>query len=165
MRHAKEGWSLLREIEPLRNASELILNQYEHYDGSGEPHSLKRDEIPIGARILTVVRDYICFLDGYLSGSTMSVDQARSRLLLHKNKEYDPEVVEVFLALLAETTWVDKRPVIEISWTQLQPGMKAAEIMCDGSVYLQNTILTAEHIDTILEMHTQNKSLVIRIRV
>lgn len=165
LHHAEEGWKLLHGIEQLKNASELILHQYEHYDGSGEPNALKGDQIPIGARILAVVRDYICSLDGYIAGSTMSVDQVKSRLLLHKGREYDPDVVEVFLALLAETACEDKRPVIEIAWTQLQAGMKAAEILCDDAVYLKNIILNAEHIDSILDMQRQNKNLVIRIRV
>ncbi|MDD1620688.1 MAG: response regulator [Methylococcaceae bacterium] len=163
--HAREGWNLLRGIEPLQNASELILHQYEYYDGSGEPGALKGDEIPMGARILAVIRDYICFLDGYITGSTMTVDQVKSRLLLRKNKEYDPDIVEVFLALLAEIAGEDKRPVIEISWTQLQPGMKAAEIVCDDEVYLKNTMLTAAHIAQLNAMHAQDKHLVIKIRV
>lgn len=165
LRHAQEGWKLLRGIEQLKNASELILHQYEHYDGSGEPDALKGDDIPIGSRILAVVRDYISSLDGDISGSRMTVDQVKSRLLLHKHKEYDPDVVEVFLALLAETACEDKRPVIEISWNQLQPGMKVAEILCDEAIYLQNVILNAEQIDNILELQKQNKALSIKIRV
>lgn len=94
--HAWEGWNLLHGIDQLKTAAELIRHQYEHYNGSGEPDALKGEDIPLSTRILTVIRDYICLLDGYITGSTMSEDQARSRLLLHKNKEYDPDVVEVF---------------------------------------------------------------------
>jgi response regulator RpfG family c-di-GMP phosphodiesterase len=165
LHHAREGWNLLRGIEPLQNASELILHQYEHYDGSGEPDAMKGDEIPMGVRILAVIRDYLCFLDGYITGSAMTVDQVKSRLLLRKSKEYDPDVVEVFLSLLTETAGEDKRPVIEISRTQLQAGMKAAEILCDDEVYLRNTMLTAAHIAHIDDMHARDKNLVIRIRV
>jgi response regulator RpfG family c-di-GMP phosphodiesterase len=165
LHHGQEGWSLLRGIDQLKMASELILYQYEKYDGSGEPNGLKGDKIPLGSRILAVVRDFIGFLEGHITGSSMSLDQAKSRLLTGKNTAYDPDVVDVFLTLLSETVCEDKRPVIEISWTQLQPGMEAAEIFCNDVLYLKNTMLTAEQIDTILEMRQHTKNLILRIRV
>ncbi len=160
-----EGWNLLRGIEPLKIAAELIRHQYEHFDGSGEPNSLKGGEIPLGSRILAVVRDYISFLDGLITGAAMTVDQVKSRLLLRKNRDYDPEVVEHFLALMAENACEDKRPVIEVSWTQLHPGMEAAEIIFNDVLYLKNTVLTEEHIDGILDMRKHSKNLVLRVRV
>ncbi len=165
LQHGQEGWNLLRGIEQLTNAADLILHQYEHVDGSGEPHSLKRHEIPLGSRILAVVRDYICFLDGHITGSTMTTDQVKSRLLLRKNSDYDPDVVETFLALLAEAACPDHRPVIEISWTQLQPGMEAAEIICNDVLYLKDAVLTSSHIDSILDMRKHSKNLVLKIRI
>ena len=165
LQNGLEGWNLLHGIETLKCAAEIIRHQYEHFDGSGEPNSLKRGEIPLGSRVLAVVRDYINYLDGQITGSTMTVDQVKSRLLLRKNSDYDPDVVECFLALLAENASEDKRPVIEISWTQLQPGMEAAEIICNDVLYLKNTILTAEHIDSILDMRKHSKNLVLRVRV
>lgn len=165
MHHAKDGWSLLRGIDALKNAAELIQHQYEYYNGSGEPQALKGVEIPLGTRILTVIRDYFGFLDGHLTGSAMTIDQVKSRLLLHKNKEYDPNVVEEFLALLSEHNGAEHRPIIEIFPQQLQAGMKIAEILCNDAVFLQNTVLTNEHIATILAMHKQEKNLIIKIRV
>lgn len=165
MQHAQEGWSLLRDIDRLKNAAELILHQYEYYDGSGEPNSLRGDEIPLGSRILAVVRDYICYLDGFITGSTMSVDQAKCRLLQRKNKDYDPDVVEMFLMCLAQSVYRDERPVIDVSWTQIRPGMEAAEITCNDRLYLKDTILTADHIDNIFDMRKQSQNVVIKIRV
>lgn len=165
LHHGQEGWNLLHGIDQLRNAAELILYQYEHFDGSGEPQGLKGQEIPLGSRILAVIRDYICYLDGFITGSTMTVDQVKSRLLLRKNSDYDPAVVEAFLALLAQSEIADNRPIIEVSWTQLQPGMEAAEIVCNDVLYLKDTILTDSHIDTILDMRKHSKNLLLRIRV
>ncbi|MBS3963079.1 MAG: response regulator [Methylomonas sp.] len=161
--HAEEGSKLLRGIEQLKNASELILHQYQRYDGTGTPCGLKGDDIPLGARILAVIRDYICYLDGDITGMAMSVEQAKSRLLLRENSDYDPAVVDSFLALLAEAD--DKRPVIDISWTQLQPGMEAAEIIFNDVLYLKNTVLTETQIENILDMRLNCKSMLLRIRV
>ncbi|WP_426992422.1 HD domain-containing phosphohydrolase [Methylomonas sp. CM2] len=165
LQNGREGFNLLQGIDALQNAANIIHHQYEHFDGSGEPNSLHGSEIPLGSRILAVVRDYICFLDGFITGSAMTVDQAKSRLLLRKHSDYDPDVVESFLRLLSETSVEDTRPVIEISWTQLQAGMEAAEIICNDVLYLKNTILTAAQVDSILDMRKRSKNLVLRIRV
>lgn len=165
LQNGQEGFNLLHGIDALQNAADIIHHQYEHFDGSGEPNSLHGHEIPLGSRILAVVRDYICFLDGFITGSAMTVDQAKSRLLLRKHSDYDPDVVETFLRLLSETSIEDKRPIIEISWTQLQAGMEAAEIICNDVLYLKNTILTAAQVDSILDMRKRSKNLVLRIRV
>lgn len=165
LQHGLEGWKLLHGIAPLKNAAELILHQYEHYDGTGDPHSLAAAEIPLGSRILAVVRDYIDYLDGQMTGATMSVHEAASRLQLHKEHEYDPHVVDYFLAYLAENSVADDRPIIEISWNQLRPGMEAAEILYDGVLYLKDTVLTIEQVSTILHMREQRKNIVLRVRV
>lgn len=165
IRHANEGWNLLCDIERFNHCAEMIRRQYENYDGSGEPSGLKGEAIPIGSRILAVVRDYICYVDGYLSGYTMSTDQVRSRLLLHKHREYDPEVVEIFLALLSENALADKRPILEITPAQLQAGMRVAEITVDGELFLEKTIAGSDDVERVLELMGLGKSVIVRIRV
>lgn len=163
--HGQEGWILLGNIEQLKNAADLILRQHEYYDGSGEPHGLSGNQIPLGSRILSVVRDYICSLDGCLTGQPMSVDQAKEHLAAQVNRLYDPAVVDIFLQILAEAATEDERPVIEISWTQLRAGMEAAEITHNGILYLKDQILTESQIDKILDMRKQSKDLIVRVRV
>ncbi len=165
LQNGLEGFNLLHGIDPLKNAAEIILHQYEYFDGSGEPNSLKGDEITMGSRILAVVRDYISYLDGQITGKPMTAEQVKSQMLQRKNSDYDPDVVDGFLAMLADSATADKRPVIEISWTQLQPGMEAAEIICNEMLYLKDTILTATHIDRILDMRKNSNTLVLKIRV
>lgn len=162
--HGLEGWKLLNAIPPLKNASELIRHQFEHYDGLGEPNSLAADEIPLGSRILCVVRDYIAYLDGQITGSTMTIHEAAGHLQQRKEYIYDPSVVDCFLAYLAETA-ANNRPVIEVSWNQLRPGMEAVEILFDDVLYLRDTILTIEQISTILHMREQRKNIVLRVRI
>lgn len=163
--HGREGWCLLQEIEQLKNAAEIILYQYENYDGSGEPHGCTGLEIPLGSRILAVVRDYIGYLDGFITGTPMTTNDAKNRLQKKKAILYDPNVVDQFLQLLAETASKDERPVIDISWTQLSPGMEAAEIIFNGILFLKDQVLSQGHIDKILEMRKQSDNLVLRVRV
>jgi response regulator RpfG family c-di-GMP phosphodiesterase len=165
LNHALEGQSLLKGLEPLHNAAELIAAQYEHFDGSGQPLGWAGSEIPLGARILTLVRDYINYLDGSITGTAMTTEQVKVRLLSKKAKDYDPLVVDTFLALLAESETVDERPIIEISWTQLQAGMEAAEIICNEVLYLKNQILNEKNVEDILELRKHKKNLILRVRM
>ncbi|MEY4719571.1 MAG: hypothetical protein RL563_2189, partial [Pseudomonadota bacterium] len=142
-----------------------ILHQYENYDGSGDPNSLSANEIPLGSRILSVVRDYIAYLDGQMTGETMTVHEAASRLQQRKELEYDPYVVDYFLAYLAENAAANDRPIIEISWNQLRPGMEAAEILFDDVLYLKDTVLTIEQVATILQMREKRRNVVLRVRI
>jgi response regulator RpfG family c-di-GMP phosphodiesterase len=163
--HGQEGWRLLQGIDQLKNAAELILYQHEHYDGSGEPHGYAGSEIPLGSRIIAVIRDYICHLDGFITGSAMSITEAQHRLEKKKNSFYDPDVVYQFLQLLAESKSNDERPVIEISWTQLQAGMEAAEIIYNDILYMKDQVLSQSHIEKILDMRKLSKNLILRVRV
>lgn len=165
LNHGQEGWRLLSGIEQLKSPAGLVLNQYEHYDGSGEPHGYSGAEIPLGSRILAVVRDYIAYIDGFITGSTMAPQDAQNRLLQKKGSSYDPFIVDQFIQLLTDAKAEDQRPIIEISWTQLQPGMEAAEIIYNQMLYLKDQVLTTEHIDKILEMRKQSKNLILRIRL
>jgi HD-GYP domain-containing protein (c-di-GMP phosphodiesterase class II) len=166
LNHAQEGKNLLTGIDALHNAASLISHQFEYFDGSGDPEGLKNQEIPLGARILAVIRDYITYLDGSITGVTMTPEQVKTRLLSKKNKHYDPEVVDRFLNCLktAEQT-SDDRPIVEISWTQLQPGMEAAEIISNQVLYLKDQILTEKNVEDILNLRKNGKNLILRMRL
>lgn len=166
LNHAQEGKNLLTGIDVLHNAADLISHQYEYFDGSGDPEGLKNQEIPLGARILAVIRDYITFLDGTITGTAMTPEQVKTRLLSKKSKHYDPAVVDTFLNCLktAEQT-SDERPIVEISWTQLQPGMEAAEIISNQVLYLKDQILTEKNVEDILNLRKHGKNLILRMRL
>lgn len=163
--HAQEGQNLLMGIEQLRNAATIIGHQYEHFDGSGFPDGLQGHEIPLGARILAVIRDYIGFLEDAANGTTMTPAQAKAYLQAKKNILYDAEVVDAFLQAMAGEETEDQRPVIEISWTQLRPGLEMAEVICNDVLYLKDQILTEKTLEDILKIRRQNKDLILRVRL
>jgi hypothetical protein len=144
----------------------IIHHQYENYDGSGEPAGLKGGDIPLGARILSVIRDYITYLDGSITGTAMTTEQVKSRFQSKKHSHYDPDVVDSFLALLKDSEQSsDERPVVEISWTQLQPGMEVAEVISNQVLYLKDQILSEKNIEDILNLRKYGKNLVLRVRL
>lgn len=165
--HAVEGYELLMPMEPLRGAAELIYHQYERWDGSGLPLGLAGDQIPLGSRILMVVRDYLEYLEGSLTGDSMSSRQAKELIESQKGTQYDPLIVELFLNVLAdqEAKNMEGRPVVEMTWSQLRPGMEAAEVVNNGTVLIKDQVLTERHIDTILNLRRNGNKLVLKIRL
>ncbi len=102
--HAVEGEVLLHGLTQFAGAITLIRHQYEHYDGRGFPDGLIEQNIPLGSRILSVVSDYIAFLDGSMTGTELFADAALSQLMIRKNSCYDPDVVDVFINVLKGAT-------------------------------------------------------------
>ncbi|NOQ76602.1 MAG: response regulator [Methylococcaceae bacterium] len=166
LRHAVEGESLLKEMEQLKDAAILIKYQFEHFDGSGYPEGLLGENIPKGARILHVVRDYISFMEGSMTGETMSVSDVKTRLLEKKDTYYDPVIVDTFLEILKETKDDSVRPIVEIPWTQLLSGMEVAEIHYDDRLYLKDCVLEKKDIYDIVALREKvGDKLVIKIRL
>src|SRR5229473_2531209 len=56
--HPRLGWALLQRIEFLREASEIVLQHQERYDGSGYPAGLRGNAIVLGARLFAVADTY-----------------------------------------------------------------------------------------------------------
>ncbi|MGR9014225.1 MAG: bacteriohemerythrin [Gammaproteobacteria bacterium] len=192
LRHAVEGEALLNGLTQLKGASVLIRHQYERYDGTGLPDSLARQKIPIGSRILSVVSDYIAYLEGAMTGEAMSVSAAISQLISRKESYYDPAIVDAFIKTLKEDITVEmeedlpvikkswknsrlasnsqktavERPVLEISWIQLKPGMEIDSIYFDNKPYIRNCIADQKLISSITEIRENTGSNpVVKIRM
>lgn len=141
LKHALEGASLLQDMPQLKQAAHLIKYQFENYDGTGFPDGLAGDDIPLGSRILCVVKDYISFIEGSMTGKPLSVTDVKDRLVAKKGLFYDPLVVDNFLRVLEETTVETERPIVEMRWNELEPGMEVAEIYYDDRMYLKDCFL------------------------
>lgn len=94
-------WPVLAEaalfgVPALRVASDYIRHQFERFDGSGFPDGQAGEHIPLGSRILAVVRDYGDWIAGRFNGVECNPQQARHEIEALTGKRYDPQVVEAF---------------------------------------------------------------------
>ena len=102
-KHPQIGYWILNAIEALRPAAEIVLSHHEHFDGLGYPRRLKGREIPLGARIFSVVDSFDAIISDrpYRRGESYSV--ARREIEQNSGSQFDPEVVAHFLTVPAET--------------------------------------------------------------
>lgn len=73
---------------------------HERWDGRGYPAGLKHEEIPLAARILTVIDSYDAMTSRRVYRSAMSPLAAREELQRCAGSQYDPNVVAAFLHVL-----------------------------------------------------------------
>lgn len=86
------GFALLKNVPFLAAANVIAASAHERYDGSGIPHGLRGDEIPLGARIISVALAYDELVTG-MKDSPMNPSQAIEVLSGQRASEYDPLVV------------------------------------------------------------------------
>lgn len=99
-KHPQMGESALLALEPMAGAARLIRAHHERFDGRGFPDKLIGENIPLGARILTVVNEFDGLQRGTLFEKKLNPEQAAAFLKEKSFKRYDPAVVDAFLKLL-----------------------------------------------------------------
>jgi HD-GYP domain-containing protein (c-di-GMP phosphodiesterase class II) len=82
-----------------RAAQLLVRWHHEWWNGAGYPDALRRDEIPLTARILRLADSYAALTDDRPFRRAMTAEAARGVLIDGAGIEFDPAVVNVFLSL------------------------------------------------------------------
>ena len=90
--HSTYGYYFAVQNNIPRNIAELIWAHHEHYDGSGYPRQLKSEQIPLGAKIITVCNEY----DNLITVSGSEPYQAIEYMYCCSGIYYDKEVVDAF---------------------------------------------------------------------
>jgi putative nucleotidyltransferase with HDIG domain len=103
-RHCEIGYAVLERIPFLKEAAEIVLSHQEFYDGTGYPRGLKGQEIPLGARIFAVADTLDAMISDRPYRKALPISAARKEIELYSGKQFDPRVVEVFLAQ-PESLW------------------------------------------------------------
>jgi diguanylate cyclase (GGDEF)-like protein len=98
--HSAAGDRILSAAPALQNVARLVRASHERYDGRGYPDRLMGDEIPLGARIVAVCDAYHAMITDRPYRSAMTRDQALEELHRWAGRQFDPEVVAVFAALI-----------------------------------------------------------------
>jgi len=90
---------LIRPVEFLKPVLPIILYHHEHYDGSGYPSGLKKEQIPLGARIMAVVDAFDAMTHERPYKKTLTFEEATHELYAHSGTQFDPKIVEAFIEL------------------------------------------------------------------
>ena len=100
--HPVKGASFLEPLEVLEPAVPIILYHHERYDGTGYPKGLKKEGIPLGARILGLANAFEAMISERPYRKAMSIEEAAREIASHSGTQFDPKVVEAFLRLVRD---------------------------------------------------------------
>ena len=96
-RHPLIGVELLQHVSFLERERPMILHHHEWYDGSGYPHGLRGERIPLGARILAAADAYVAMRLERVHRPARNAASALEELIRNKGTQFDPNVVDALV--------------------------------------------------------------------
>lgn len=102
MQHPTLGAEMLRSVPALKEICDILEHHHECWDGTGYPRGLKGDDIPLAARIVAIVEAYHAMISDRPYRPAMSLEKAKRVLKSQSGSQFDPFLVDIFLAVLSE---------------------------------------------------------------
>lgn len=104
--HSEIGGKIVKDILGegtdeclIQISSDVAQYHHEKWDGSGYPEGLCREEIPLSARIMAVADVFDALISVRVYKDAMSFDEAYHILEMEAGTHFDPELVQVFVAI------------------------------------------------------------------
>ena len=97
--HPEIGVNILKKIDFLKDSLPTIRHHHERYEGNGYPDGISGTDIPIESRIISVADTYDAMTSDRPYRKGLSYETAISEIIRFKGLQFDPDVVEAFLAV------------------------------------------------------------------
>jgi HD-GYP domain-containing protein (c-di-GMP phosphodiesterase class II) len=106
-RHPTAGADLVMPLRSARRALPYVLFHHERWDGKGYPSGLRRDSIPVEARLLAVADAFDAMVSPRPYRPVLSCDRALQEIAACAGTQFDPVIAELFLEVWSEqaSTW------------------------------------------------------------
>ena len=108
-RHTSMGEQIIAAGGPaLEQIGPLVRASHERWDGTGYPDHLAGEQIPLGARIIAICDSFRAMIDARVYKKSMSIEDALAELRRCAGTQFDPNLVEVFCAMVSERMTRDR---------------------------------------------------------
>ncbi len=98
-KHPSIGNRIILAIPDLAHIAEAILAHHERWDGGGYPLGLKQTEIPLIARIISIVDSYDAMTNKRVYQEAIDREKALAEIASCAGSQYDPDLTKVFLKM------------------------------------------------------------------
>ena len=116
--HPSLGYGLIKEVNVIKEIGNIILYHHERYDGTGYPNRLKKEEIPLEARIFALADALDAITSHRPYRKERGFDAAQKEIQCNSGTQFDPRVVEAFSSLN-----IDKWKKIRFETTKIMPSV------------------------------------------
>jgi diguanylate cyclase (GGDEF)-like protein/PAS domain S-box-containing protein len=100
-KHPEIGFRIARSSPELAHIADAILYHHEFWNGNGYPQKIKGEEIPLLSRIIHIVNAYQAMIHERPYRQAMSKEDAIAELIKGKGSQFDPELIDKFVAIVA----------------------------------------------------------------
>jgi putative nucleotidyltransferase with HDIG domain len=97
-RHSEIGERIIAEAPSLARVAAMVRASHERFDGAGYPDKLAGEDIPLGARIVSVCDAFDAMIAERPYSAAVSIEDAERELRRCAGTQFDPVVVEAFCA-------------------------------------------------------------------
>jgi HD-GYP domain-containing protein (c-di-GMP phosphodiesterase class II) len=97
--HTIQGFNIVKGISEMEMAAAITLNHHERYDGCGYPYSLKKDDIPLSARITSIADVYDSLRSKRPYKHAWPHEDAKNYIFENAGTFFDPKLVDLFAGL------------------------------------------------------------------
>ena len=153
--HPQVGAEIIAAVPFPYPVAPLIMSHHERWDGRGYPQGLKGEEIPIGARILTIVDYFDAITTERPYHKALNNDSAISLLRHEAGRALDPRLVPVFIELLpalAEEFGAEGQTPQRVEPPPTHLGLKIAGVAPTGNRAFENIALAHREIYALYEI-------------
>lgn len=96
--HPSLGFEMIRPVSLWQPVANYVLCHHERYGGGGYPKGISGQDIPLGARIISVAEVFDTLVSARSYKPTMSFVEAAEEIKSNSGIQFDPHVVDIFLA-------------------------------------------------------------------
>ncbi len=101
--HPEIGAAILEDIDTWEDVRLIVRHHHEHWNGAGYPLGVSTIDIPLGARIVSVVDAFDVMTEGRPYAKAKPVEAAVAELMRQRGRQFDPDAVDAFVTTLGGT--------------------------------------------------------------
>lgn len=100
--HPALGFGLIKEIKLVKEVGDIILYHHEKFNGTGYPYCLKKEKIPVEARIFAIADTLDAITSRRPYREKRGFEYAKEEIVQHSGTQFDPKIVDAFCSMSME---------------------------------------------------------------